>query len=89
MDPSLNTVARQAAAETAVQLVDDFCRLASRRIVLKRLEGAFVESVRAYVEYTLAGENRNAAKHLKKAHAWIDRVKELNCENTPVSAPRG
>lgn len=76
MDSSLDTVAKKAAAETALQLINDFCNVTSYR-GMKKLEGAFVESVRAYVEYTLMGESRHAAEHLQEAHSWIERAKEL------------
>ena len=86
MDPSLNTVAKAAARETSWQLINEFCAVSSP-YALKRLEGAFTESVRAYVEYTLMGHPKLAAEHLKKAHRWIERAKELRNGSTPPSAP--
>lgn len=84
MDSSLNTVAKKAAQETALQLLNEFCACLGPR-VLGRLEAPFVYSVRAYVEYTLLGEPKHAAEHLREAERLLKKAKELH-ESTPPSA---
>ena len=77
MDPSLNPALKKAATDTSTQLLQEFCAVCTPH-AMRRFEGAFVDAVKAYVEYTLLGQPRHAVVHLKEAREWLEKAKKLS-----------
>jgi len=75
-DPTINPFIRKVVAETAIQLMNDFCRMADR-MTIRKLEEAFSDSVQNYMANAMLGQDKRAQEYLKQAHGIIGRAREL------------